>query len=174
VRLRLRAIPAGLGTALAVLAVAAPSASATTATATISAGGLALTTSPPRLASPASPRPDYAVTAIQRLDVSDATGSAAGWSITATSTGEETPVSVFVTPTANCGGATACALPAVSAPLSEGVDDTTSRAIKLLTVPGSTGRPIDSVTLVWTLAMPPSGYLAAHAAVWTVSLITGP
>jgi hypothetical protein len=115
-----------------------------------------------------------AVTAVQALDVSDATGSDAGWSITATSIGLETPVSVTVTPTANCGGTAACAVPAVSSPLIVGVGGTTSRAIKLLKVPGTLGGRNESVTLMWRLAVPPSRHPPAHAAIWTVSLVTGP
>jgi hypothetical protein len=117
---------------------------------------------------------DYAVTAVQALDVSDPTGSDAGWSITATSIGVETSVSVTVTPTVNCGGTAACAVAAVSSPLIVGAGGTTSRAIKLLTVPGSVGGRNESVTLMWTLAVLPSRYLAAHAPTWTVSLVTGP
>src|SRR5579862_2954734 len=72
--------------AAGVLAGGAP-AGAATATANISAGALAFVTTPPNVTfTDTLNGTNQTVTANQALDVSDATGSGAGWSITATST----------------------------------------------------------------------------------------
>src|SRR2546422_1277910 len=78
---------AGLATiVLGVLVGLAAPAGATSATATISAGSLAFVSAPPAVSFSATLNGlDQSVTTTQALDVGDATGSGAGWNLTATS-----------------------------------------------------------------------------------------
>src|SRR5579864_785035 len=74
------------GAGLCLFATATP-VGAATATANISAGSLAFLSAPPDVTfTDTLNGANQTVTATQALDVSDATGSGAGWNITATST----------------------------------------------------------------------------------------
>src|ERR1700756_4089799 len=78
---------AALAIAFALLVVPAAGAFASTATATLSAGSLAFVSAPGNISFSATLNgTDQTVTSNQGLDVGDATGSGAGWNITATST----------------------------------------------------------------------------------------
>ena len=80
-------LPAAAVTIGSLLLVAAP-AFATTASETLTAGSLGFASTPGSVTFPATTLngQDKTVTAAQPLDIADATGSGAGWNITATST----------------------------------------------------------------------------------------
>src|ERR1700746_1005740 len=80
-------LPVGAAAITSLLLVAAP-AGATTASETLTAGSLGLPTTPGPVPFPATALngQDKAVNFQQPLDIADATGSGAGWNITATST----------------------------------------------------------------------------------------
>src|SRR5215470_10374469 len=86
VKPRVRAVLGSFAIASFILGSAVP-ASAATATATLSAGSLAFVSAPGNMSFSATLNgTDQTVTSSQGLDVGDATGSGAGWNITATST----------------------------------------------------------------------------------------
>ncbi len=180
-------LPAAAVTIGSLLLVAAP-AGATTATETLTAGSLGFASTPGSVAFPATTLngQDKTVTAAQPLDIADATGSGAGWNITATSTlfksgtytlpaGATTITSAPGAPTCDSsvtctpGGSTTVAFPytlpaAASAPI----------ATKVFNAPAGTGMGDQTVTPTWSLAIPGNAYAGSYTSTWTLSLVSAP
>jgi hypothetical protein len=181
-------LPVGAAAITSLLLAAAP-AGATTASETLTAGSLGFATTPGTVTFPATALngQDKAVNFQQPLDIADATGSGAGWNITATSTqfkttggntlpaGATTVGSAPAAPTCDTnvtctvGGNTTVAFPytlpaAATAPL----------ATKLYNAPANTGMGDQTVTPTWTLAIPGNAYAGSYTSTWTLSLVTGP
>jgi hypothetical protein len=163
-----RLVGCGLAAAALALALSPLPAAALTATATISGGPLAVAATPLHV-TPAPPGGAGQTTTIQTLEVSNATGSGAGWSITASATA------------ATAGGATGPLPPAgeltvaclagnchaTAAPIRQLLP--TAPAAEVLTAGGASGAGRVTVELAWTLAAPVRG-----ATQCTVSVVTGP
>jgi len=183
------AITVGAAAALALswFVPAAP-AGATTATATITGGSLAFVSAPPNVTFNATLNGlNQTVTASQALDVSDATGSGAGWDITATSTtfstGGGTPIllsttstTITSTPTVACDSGSTCvtATNGVSYPYTLPAAGTAPTATKMFNAAANTGEGDQTVSVTWSLAVPATAQPGTYTATWTISLASGP
>jgi hypothetical protein len=174
--------------ALLALAAAAPSAGATAATATLTSGSLAFVTPPAAVAFPSTALngSNQSINApAQAFDVGDATGSAAGWNITATSTTFTTGTLTLPT--------TATTLPAPAAPTCDGVGTCTlatpatitypyslpaataaPAATKMYSATAGTGIGNQTLNALWALAIPSSSRAGAYTSTWTLSLVSAP
>ncbi len=180
-------LPAAAVTIGSLLFVAAP-AMATTASETLTAGSLGFASTPGSVTFPATTLngQDKTVTAQQPLDIADATGSGAGWNITATSTlfksgtnalpaGATTVSSAPAAPTCDSnvtctpGGSTT-----VSFPYTLPAAATAPTATKLFNAPAGTGMGDQTVTPSWSLAIPGNAYAGSYTSTWTLSLVSAP
>jgi WxL domain surface cell wall-binding len=182
-------LPVGAAAITSVLLAAAP-AMATNASATLTAGTLGFATTPAAVTFPSTALngQNKTVTVQQPLDIADATGSGAGWNITATSTqfkttggntlplGSVTVASAPGAPTCDTnvtctvGGATTVAFP-YTLPSAAGTGPT---ATKLYNAPANTGMGDQTVSPTWTLAIPGNAYAGSYSSTWTLSLVSGP
>ncbi|MGH2881080.1 MAG: hypothetical protein ACRDPA_00010 [Solirubrobacteraceae bacterium] len=169
------------------LLVAAP-AGATTASETLTAGSLGFASTPGSVTFPATTLDgaNKTVTAAQPLDIADATGSGAGWNVTATSTlftagghalsaGSTTITSAPTGPT--CDTNVTCTVGGartVSYPYSLPAAATAPTATKMFNAPAGTGMGDQTVTPTWTLAIPANAYAGNYTSTWTLSLVSGP
>lgn len=176
-----------LGTALLVPAAAG----ATVASEQVNPGSLSFINSTPAdLVFPAVTLDgtDQTVTQSQAFDVSDATGSQAGWSITATSTTftaagrtlSNTATTIQSAPTRVCDGGSSCTLAtnSVSYPYVLPAATTAPVATKLFNAAASTGMGNQTVTPTWTLSVPSDtwagGAANPYTSTWTFTLVSGP
>jgi hypothetical protein len=177
--------------ALAVLAGAllgpltAGPALAATATATFTAGSLAFVSAPPNVTfTDTLNGTNQTVTATQALDVSDATGSGAGWSITATSTTFTTGSVTLATnattiasgPTRACDAGSTCILAtnSVSYPYALPAAASAPTATKMFNAAVNTGEGNETVSVTWSLAIPAATVPGTYTSTWTISLNSGP
>jgi hypothetical protein len=160
-------------------------ASALTGTATISAGSLAFVSAPGNVSFSATLNgADQTVTSAQGLDVSDATGSGAGWDITATSTtftaGAHTlatsSTTLAATPTTACDAGATCTLAtnSVAYPYTLPAAGTAPTATKMFNAALNTGLGNETVTPSWHLAVPAATFAGTYTSTWTLSLVSGP
>jgi hypothetical protein len=185
--MKLRTMLPAAAVAVGLLIAAAP-AGATTASETLTAGTLGFGTTPGSVTFPATTLngQDKTVTASQPLDIADATGSGAGWNITATSTlfksgsyslpaGSTTIGTAPAAPTCDSnvtctpGGSTTVAFP-YTLPAAA----TAPTATKMFNAPAGTGMGDQTVTPTWTLAIPGNAYAGSYTSTWTVSLVSAP
>jgi WxL domain surface cell wall-binding len=171
--------------ALAVTFGAGGSAFALTGTATISAGSLAFVSAAPNVTFSATLNGvDQTVTSPQALDISDATGSGAGWDITATSTtftaGAKTLATSSTTltgaPTTACDAGAACTLAtnSVTYPYTLPAAAVAPTATKLFNAALNTGLGNETATATWRLAVPAATFAGTYTSTWTLSLVSGP
>jgi hypothetical protein len=179
----------GAGTAVigSLLLIAGP-AGATTASATLTAGQLGFASTPGNVTFPsvALNGQNKTVNASQPLDIADATGSGAGWNVTATSTlftsGSNTLPAGATTITsapaaATCDSGVTCTPAAsngVSYPYSLPSGATAPTATKLFTAGSGTGLGDQTLSPNWTLAIPGNAYAGNYTSTWTLSLVSGP
>jgi len=130
---------------------------------------------------------NQSITAPLTVDIGDATGSGAGWNVTATSTTFTSGANVLPTtattiqsaPTASCDtGAAGCTTATTndSYPYTLPAAPTAPTATKLFNAPANTGMGDQTLTAIWTLAIPANAVASAtpYASTWTFSLVTGP
>lgn len=165
---------------------AASAAWATSATATLSAGTLGFINSTPGAVSFSGTLTgaDQTLSATQPFDVSDATGSAAGWNITATSTtfttGSHTlPTSattVTSAPTDVCDSGATCTLGTNSTtyPYTLPAASSAPTATKLVDMAAGGGMGDQTVTPTWKLSVLANTYAGTYTSTWTLSLVSGP
>jgi hypothetical protein len=171
------------------LLVSSAPADAATASAELKAGSLGFVSTPPNVTFPNTTLTGLAqvITATQGIDVGDATGSGAGWNLTATSTtfaagGHTLPTTattITSTPTVACdAGATGCTTATttglVSYPYSLPAAGTAPTATRMFNAAAASGMGNQTVTPTWNLAVPPSTYAGTYTSTWTVSLISAP
>ena len=118
------------------------------------------------------------------MDVQDATGTGAGWNITATSSqftsGGNTLVTNSVTvgsaPTDTCDSGASCtpATNGVAYPYALPAGAGPPTATKLFNAAVSTGQGDQTVTPTFTLAVPANTVPAAYTSTWTISVVSGP
>jgi hypothetical protein len=182
-------LPAAAVTIGSLLLVAAP-AGATTASETLSAGSLGFASAPGNVTFPGTTLngSNKTVTAPQAFDIADATGSGAGWNITATSTVFKAATGGYTLPTgattiASSPGAPTCdtnvtctvgGATTVSYPYSLPAATTAPTATKLFNAPAGTGMGDQTVTPTWTLAIPGNAYAGNYTSTWTLSLVSAP
>jgi hypothetical protein len=181
-------LPVAAAAISSLLLVAAP-AGATTASETLTAGSLGFATTPGNVTFPATTLTgqDKTVTANQPLDIADATGSGAGWNITATSTqfktstGNTLPAGAVTVGTApgapTCDTGVTCTpggTTTVTFPYTLPAAATAPTATKLYNAPVNTGMGDQTLTPTWTLAIPANAYSGSYTSTWTLSLVSGP
>jgi WxL domain surface cell wall-binding len=170
---------------IAIIAVTGVPAYATTGTATISAGSLAFVTAAPNVSFSATLNgTDQSVTSAQALDVSDATGSGAGWDITATSTTFTSGAKLLATsattltgaPTTACDAGATCTLAtnSITYPYMLPAATTAPTATKMFNAALNTGIGNETVTPTWHLAVPAATLAGTYTSTWTLSLVSGP
>jgi len=164
---------------------------ATTASVTLSAGSSSFINSTPAatVTFPATilNGTQQSVTATLAFDVGDATGSGAGWNVTATSTSftsgghtlPATATTVQSLPSISCdAGASGCtnASTTVSYPYALPAATTAPTATKLFNANAGTGMGDQTFTPTWTLAIPADAVAGAtpYTSTWTFSLVSGP
>lgn len=181
------ALPVAAAAITGALLVASP-ALATTASETLTAGSLGFASTPGNVTFPSTSLngQNKTVTAAQPLDIADATGSGAGWQVTATSTvftngtnslpvGSATVSSAPSAPT--CDSSVTCTVAGtngVSYPYSLPSGATAPTATKLFTASAGTGMGDQTFTPTWTLAIPGNAYAGNYTSTWTLSLVSGP
>ena len=158
---------------------------AATATATLTGGTLGF------VSAPANPGFNVSLTgkdavaaATQTFDVSDATGSGAGWNITATTTTftagsnslSPTSVTVQAVPTLACDSGASCtaATNGVSYPYTLPAGPSAPTATKIFSAAANTGLGNQTVTLVFQLAIPANAFSGNYSSTWTYTLVSGP
>jgi hypothetical protein len=179
----------GMGVAaVSSLLILAGPAMATTASATLTAGGLGFASTPGNVTFPSTTLngQNKTVTATQPLDIADATGSGAGWNITATSTlftsGSYTlptgATTIGTAPSApTCDSNVTCTpsgSSTVAYPYSLPAGATAPTATKLFNSPVGTGMGDQTLTPTWTVAIPGNAYAGNYSSTWTLSLVSGP
>ena len=158
---------------------------ATTATATVTGGTLGFVAAPAATGFSVSlTGADVTANSTQTFDVGDATGSGAGWNITATSTTftagshalPATAVTVQAVPTVACDAGATCtvATNGVSYPYSLPAGATAPTATKIFSSAANTGLGNQTVTLVFKLAVPASAFAGSYSSTWTYTLVSGP
>lgn len=177
-------LTAGVLGASGLTALAMP-AGATTATATVTAGSLAFVSAPPAVSFSATLNgTDQTITAKQAIDVGDATGSGAGWNITATSTTftsgvnslSNTATTVTAAPTDACDSGSTCTLSinTITYPYTLPAGTVAPLATKLFDASLLTGMGNQTVTPTWRLAIPANASPGTYTSTWTLSLVSGP
>jgi hypothetical protein len=178
---------AGIAAIGSVLLIAAP-AGATTASATLTAGSLGFASTPGNVTFPSVTLngQNRTVNASQPLDIGDATGSGAGWNVTATSTlftsgsytlpvGATTITSAPATATCDTGvTCTPAGSNSVSYPYSLPAGSTAPTATKLFNAGLGSGMGDQTLNPTWTLAIPANAYAGNYTSTWTLSLVSGP
>jgi hypothetical protein len=170
---------------LVVFYAAAPPAGATSATVNVSAGTLGFVSAAPSVTfNDTLNGHDQTPTATQALDVGDATGSGAGWNITATSTTfttgsvtlSTTATTVQSGPTVACDASTTCvtATNSISYPYTLPADASAPTATKVYNAAANTGMGDQTVTVTWQVAIPASTKAGTYTSTWTLSLVSGP
>jgi len=164
----------------------APAALATSATATLTAGTFGFINGTPGAVSFSGTLTgaDQTLSTTQAFDVGDATGSGAGWNITATSTtfttGSHTlstsATTVTSAPTIACDGGATCttATNSTSYPYTLPAAGTAPTATKLFNAAVNTGMGDQTATPTWKLAIPASTFAGTYNSTWTLSLVSGP
>lgn len=179
-----------LAAAGAAVMPAVAQAASTAASETVSAGSLSFINSTPAatITFPGTTLTgaNQTVTAPLAFDIGDATGSGAGWNVTATSTTftstthtlPTTATTVPVAPTPTCDAAGSCTLATtnVTYPYSLPAAATAPTATKLFNAAANTGMGSQTVTPTWSLAIPSNTIASATAytSTWTFSLVSAP
>jgi len=163
-------------------------ADASTATASLTAGTLGFVSAPGNVTfSDTLNGANQSATAAQPIDVSDATGSGAGWNVTATSTtftsGAHSlatgATTIASTPGVACDTGATCALATVlgskvSYPYTLPAGATAPTATEMFDANANTGMGNQTVTPTWALAIPANTYAGTYTSTWTVSLVSAP
>jgi hypothetical protein len=184
-RNRTLALALGGLTALALASSQVLVTSAATATTTVTAGSLAFVSTPPNVSFSATlSGVDQAPTSVQAIDVGDATGSGAGWNITATSTTfaagptklATSATTVAGAPSVACDASVTCtvATNAISYPYTLPAATTAPLATKVYNSAANTGMGNQTVTPSWKVALPANTIAGTYTSTWTISLVSAP
>ncbi|MGO9343003.1 MAG: WxL domain-containing protein [Acidimicrobiales bacterium] len=186
IRLRRLATMSALaaGSALALPVASSVASASTAATATISGGTLNIVVPGTIGFSDTLNGLNQTTTAVLAMDVQDATGTGAGWNVTATSTqftsGSNTLATNSVTvpsaPTDTCDSGATCtpATNSVAYPYALPAGAGPPTATKLFNAAASTGQGDQTVTPTFSLAVPADTVPAAYTSTWTISVVSGP
>lgn len=170
---------------LATAAVVAPAhAQSSSATAEITAGSLTLVGSPSDVdfGSFALTGANGTLTGSQTFKVSDASGTAAGWKITAGGTqltngsGGTLPanaVTISSIPGVACDSGSSCT-PADNGTWSPFTLPASPASAIMFRANAGTGMGIQDITPTWTLAVPGATAVGTYGATWTFTLTSGP
>jgi hypothetical protein len=167
-----------------------PARAGTVASVTVGAGTLSFISGTPSTAitfpSTTLNGTSQTITATLAFSIGDATGSGAGWNVTATSTTftsgshtlPTTATTVQTAPTPTCNSATTCtpATNLVTFPYTLPAAATAPTATKLFDSAANTGLGDQTFTPTWTLMIPAGAVASAtpYASTWTFSLVSGP
>jgi hypothetical protein len=184
---KLTAVASAILACCALFGAAAAPAGATVASETVTSGSLSFISSTPGpITFPATVLngSDQVKTQTQPFDVSDASGSNAGWAITATSTTlksgansmSPTATTIQSAPTDACDAASTCTLAsnAITYPYSLPAAATAPVATKMYNAAVNTGMGNQTVTPNWSLAVPATTVVGTYTSTWTFTLVSGP
>jgi hypothetical protein len=184
---KLTAIASALLACSAVFGMAAAPAGASTASETVTAGSLSfIAGSPSNITFPTTVLngTDQVKTQPQTLDISDATGSNSGWSVTATSTtltsGAHSlspgATTIQSAPADACDSASTCTLATngISYPYALPAGTTAPPATKMYNAALNTGMGAQTITPTWSLAVPATTFAGVYNSTWTFTLVSGP
>lgn len=173
-----------LGASLVVPLAEAAASSPVTATATVLGGTLSVSVPGTIGFSDTLNGSDQTVTQVLAIDVRDATGSGAGWNLTATSTqftaGSNTlptnSVSVISGPADVCDSGATCTLAtnSVAYPYYLPAGSGPPTASKIFSAASSSGLADQTVTPTFTLTIPANTVQASYTSTWTISVVSGP
>jgi hypothetical protein len=172
-----------VGVALGLLAVGVSPAAAVPATATITGGPLAMTAPASASFAATLTGADQDVTASQVVNVTDSTGTGAGWNVTLTSTtftaGGSTLPDSSVTDTGAvgaCASSVTCVLGtnAVVYPVTVPSSGTAPTAVKILNAALDTGLGSQDWTHSMSLRLLASAKAGTYTSTWTYSLVSAP
>jgi hypothetical protein len=168
------------------MSVAVPAWSST-GTATLTAGSLELTTPASISFSATLTGLDQTADATQAIDVSDATGSGAGWDLQATSTAfctagdahclADTATTIAAPgPTVACAAGATCTVASNTAsyPYALPAAATAPTATTFFAADASSGMGAQVVTATFTVAIPANTYAGVYDSTWTYSLVSAP
>ncbi len=125
-------------------------------------------------------------TAAQAINVSDATGSGAGWNLTATSTTfaqgahtfPTTATTITAAPTVACDPGVTCVRATKTAlvtyPYTLPAAATAPTATRFFNSRAGRGMGDQTITPTWRLAVPANAYSGAYTSTWTISVVSGP
>jgi WxL domain surface cell wall-binding len=182
----------GLAAATLIALTASSTAMAATATQQVNAGSLSFINSTPGdVVFPAVTLngSDQVQTQTQAFDVSDATGSNAGWSITATSTTftaagihtlSNTATTIQGAPGTACDVSSSCTLASngISYPYVLPAAAVAPVATKMFNAAANTGMGNQTVTPTWSLSVPSTTWAGGagnpYTSTWTFTLVSGP
>ncbi len=131
---------------------------------------------------------DQTQTQTQAFDVSDATGTNAGWNIQATSTTftagahtlPTTATTIASAPADSCDASSSCTLATNGISYAYTLPAATSAptATKLFNAAANTGMGNQTITPTWTLAIPANAWAGGagtpYTSTWTLTLVSGP
>lgn len=185
--LALAGAAAGAPALLAGSANAATTSASPTATAQVIGGQLSFVSAPAPMTFPSVTLAgvDTSTSASELFDVSDATGSAAGWNITATSTqwsngsGGTLPTSattIASAPSATCDASSTCtvATTSVTYPYVLPAGSTAPTPTEMFNATAGTGMGAQSISPTLSVAIPANSLAGTYATTINVSLNTGP
>lgn len=184
---RVRGYAAGVLAAGAVLIGCASTAGAATSTATIAAGTLGFVSTPPDVTfNDTLNGTNQTATATEAIDVRDATGSGAGWNLTATSTTfalgahtlSTTATTLTAAPTVACDAGVTCRRATKTAivtyPYTLPAAAVAPTATRFFNSAANRGMGDQTITPAWRLAVPANAYTGGYTSAWTISLVSGP
>jgi len=173
--------------AIAALMACVSGAAALTSTATVSSGSLGFVAAPPSVAfTDTLNGKDQTASATQAINVDDATGSGAGWNLTATSTTfaagahqlSTAATTLTAAPKAACDAGVTCVKATKTAlvayPYTLPAATVAPTATRMFNSAANKGLGEQTVTATWKLAVPANTYSGTYASTWTLSLISGP
>ncbi len=171
----------------AALMACAPTAPAATSSAAIAGGTLGFASTPPNVTfNDTLNGIDQTPTATEAIDVRDATGSGAGWNLTATSTtfvvGAHTLSTAATTltaaPTVACDAGATCKKATKTAivtyPYTLPAAAVAPTATRFFNSAVNRGMGDQTITPTWRLAVPANAYTGSYTSAWTISLVSGP
>ena len=177
-------VPVVVAAVVALPLTSSVAAASTAATATITAGTLNIVVPSAISFSATLNGLNQTTTAPLAVDVQDATGSGAGWNISATSTqfvsGSNSLATNSVTvggaPSDTCDSGATCTLAtnSVAYPYGLPAGSGPPTATKIFNAAASTGLADQTVTPTFTLAVPANVVPAAYTSTWTLSVVSGP
>ena len=184
---QVRGYAVGALAAGAALLACAPTAGAAPSSAAITGGTFGFAGAPPNVTFSATLNgKNQTAAATEAIDVRDATGSGAGWNLTATSTTfalgahtlSTTATTLTAAPTVACDAGATCRKATKTAivtyPYTLPAAAVAPTATRFFNSAVNRGMGDQTITPTWRLAVPANAYTGSYVSAWTISLVSGP
>ena len=184
---RVRGYAVGALAAGAALLACAPTVGATASSAVVTGATLGFVSTPPDVTfNDTLNGANQTATATQAIDVRDATGSGAGWNLTATSTTfalgahtlSTTATTLTAAPTVACDAGVTCRKATKTAivtyPYTLPTAAVAPTATRFFNSAVNRGMGDQTIKSTWRLAIPANAYTGSYTSAWTISLVSGP